>query len=93
MNAPARQPSAFFSLNGRYEIAETTTIRQMAEDGGCITGCALAMIQSLVDGLGDPESHMAANPKDAVTILYGVLYFVGMANHLFEGIEVRSLRG
>lgn len=72
----------FFRINGRYIVASGAEPGDLLDDIGCLSECAEAGLQALVDGISNEGSQMAANPKDAVRLLYGVLYQVQMMANL-----------
>lgn len=72
----------FFQINGRYVVAPDSAPDDLLNDIGCLAECAEAGLQAVVDGISDEGSQMAANPKDAVRLLYGVLYQVQMMANL-----------
>lgn len=76
------QSLEFFSLNGSYTVAEGTSPQTLLEDAGCLAECVDGALQALIDGLSSDGSQLQANPKDAVKILFGVMYQVQMMGNL-----------
>lgn len=77
----------FFSLNANYLISPDATLEDVTSDASCFLESAQAGVQAVIDGIGDPGSQMAANPGDAVSLLFGVLHQVQMARSLANAAQ------
>lgn len=86
----ARKPREFFSLHGTYLVAPEAKTGDLTNDAACLLEASKAGVQALIDGIGDQASQMAANPKDAVALLFGVLYQLEMVGNLVAAIPVRE---
>jgi hypothetical protein len=90
-NSAAEAPT-FFSINGTYVVGPGTTQEDMLNDIGCLASCADAGLQAVIDGIGDSGSQMAANPKDAVALLFGVMHHVKMMANLANAANAIGLQ-
>ena len=84
------QAREFWNLGAEYQIAPGAKARDLLTDAGCLLEASLAVVQALIDGLGDQGSQMSANPKDAVALLFGVLYQLEMTKNLVNASEVAA---
>lgn len=82
----ASRPHKFFSLNGTYLIAPDVRAIDLVNDASCILEASRAGVQALIDGIGDEGSQMSSNPKDAVALLFGVLYQLEMVSNIVAGM-------
>lgn len=87
-----RKPQEFFSINGTYLIAPDVRSIDLVNDVACILEASRAGIQAVIDGISDQGSQMAANPKDAVALLFGVLYQIEMIGNLVQAIPSREMQ-
>lgn len=81
----------FFSLNGKYAIDSETSFQDLQDDVGCLMESSTALVQVIIDGLAESGSAMHDNPeKEAVPLLYGLLYQLQMVHNLVGAIEVKK---
>ena len=77
----------FFGINARYLIAQDATPEDLLADASCLGEGVDASLQVLIDGLSDDGSQTQANLKDAVSLLYAVMFQVQMMRNLAAGAE------
>lgn len=88
--ADAREHQKFFSLNGTYLIDPDVSATDLINDIPCLLEASEGGIQTVIDGLSDEGSQMAANLKDAVRLLFGVLYQIEMVSNMVNAIPLRE---
>jgi len=61
----------FFSFNGKYLVAPSTSAADLYNDIGCWLECAQEIVSTAAHGLEEKGGAFAANPAGVAKLLYG----------------------
>lgn len=78
-----------FSFGGRYLVAPEATSGLLLDDAGCWTTAASEIVNVLAIELDDDGSDLAANPRSASRMLWGVFHLLEMVQGAITTAQLR----